>query len=52
MIPTLQTVKDYFFDKGDRNTKAPLQFYAYSNAVGCHDNWKKCAYRYFKKNEV
>ena len=50
MKPTLQEIKDYFFDKGERSTKAPLQFYAYYNAIGWPENWKKEAYRYFRKN--
>ena len=50
MIPTLLEVKEYFFDKGDRNTKSPLQFFAYYNAIGWGPEWKKDALRYFKKN--
>jgi hypothetical protein len=50
MIPTLIEVQTYFFDKGDRNTKSPLQFFAYYNSIGWPDDWKKQAQRYLAKN--
>ncbi len=48
-IPNIIEVQNYFFNKGDRNIKAPLQFFAYYNAVGWPKNWKKKAYRFINR---
>ncbi len=41
MKPKLIEVIDFMFDTGDRNSKNPLQFFAYYNAVG----WPKREWR-------